>query len=95
MFVIMVHYIKPLEEIDKHLEAHRGFLDDGYKAGIFLASGPRIPRTGGVILAQAASLEELMTFMNKDPFNLAGAATYEFVEFTPLKFDPRLKQILK
>jgi len=95
MFVIMVTYVKPLAEIDKHLEAHRRFLDEGYTAGIFLASGPRVPRTGGVILAQAASAEELKAFMNKDPFHLAGAASYDIVEFTPLKYDPRLQQILK
>ena len=95
MFVIMVNYVKPLTEIDNHLEAHRRFLDEGYAAGVFLASGPRNPRTGGVILAQAASVDELKAFMNKDPFNASGVATYEYIEFTPLKFDPRLQQSLK
>jgi len=47
MFVLMVNYAKPLAEIDKHQEAHRRFLDEGYAGGIFLASGPRVPRTGG------------------------------------------------
>jgi len=95
MFVIMVNYVKPLTEIDNHLEAHRRFLDEGYASGIFLASGPRNPRTGGVILAQASSADELKAFMNKDPFHTAGVAKYEYIEFTPLKFDPRLQQILK
>jgi uncharacterized protein YciI len=95
MFVITVNYIKLLSEIDKHVEAHRRFLDEGYAAGILLASGPRVPHTGGIILAQAASADELKTFMSKDPFNQAGVTTYDFVEFTPLKFDPRLKQVLK
>ena len=43
MFVIMVNYVKPLSEIDAHLESHRRFLDEGYAAGYFLASGPRVP----------------------------------------------------
>jgi len=95
MFVIMVNYIKPLGEIDAHLEAHRRFLDEGYAAGYFLASGPRVPRTGGVILARAASFGELEAFIDKDPFNRAGAATYDIVEFNALKFDPRLQQVLQ
>lgn len=95
MFVIMVNYIKPLSEIDAHLEAHRRFLDEGYAEGCFLASGPRVPRTGGVILAKAASTEELKAFIKKDPFNRAGVATYDIVEFNAMKFDPRLQQVLK
>ncbi len=95
MFVILVNYIKPLAEIDAHLEAHRRFLDEGYSSGYFLASGPRVPRTGGIILAQATNLEQLQNFINKDPFMKAGVAEYEILEFTPMKSDPRLKEILK
>ncbi len=95
MFVIMVNYIKPLGEIDAHLETHRKFLDEGYAKGYFLASGPRVPRTGGVILAQAPSIEELKALVSQDPFNLAGVATYDIVEFAVLKSDPRLQQIVK
>ncbi|HXY54120.1 MAG TPA: YciI family protein [Nitrospirota bacterium] len=93
MFVILVNYIKPLSEIDALLEDHRRFLDEGYAAGFLLASGPRIPRTGGVILAHATSAEELKAYIAKDPFYRAGVATYEVVEFTAVKFDPRLQQI--
>lgn len=95
MFVILLNYVKPLNEIETHLEAHRRFLDEGYAAGIFLASGPRVPRTGGVILANAQSAEELTTYIDRDPFKLAGVATYEVVEFAPLKIDPRLDGILE
>ncbi len=95
MFVIMVNYIKSLSEIDAHLETHRRFLDEGYAEGYFLASGPRVPRTGGVILAKAASAEELKAFIEKDPFNRAGVATYDVVEFNAMKYDPRLQQVLK
>jgi len=94
MFVILVNYIKPLNEIEAHLEAHRRFLDEGYAAGYFLASGPQVPRTGGVILARVTGAEELKTFLDKDPFNRAGVATYEVVEFTATKFDPRLQLVV-
>ncbi len=95
MFIILVNYVKPLAEIDADLEAHQRFLDEGYATGYLLASGPRVPRTGGVILAQARSLNELKDFMSKDPFKRAGVAEYEILEFNPMKSDPRLKDILK
>ena len=95
MFVILVNYVKPLAEIDANLEAHRRFLDEGYAAGYLLASGPRLPRTGGIILAQASGVEELRGFLDKDPFIKAGVAQYEILEFTPVKSDPRLKDVLK
>ena len=95
MFVILMNYVKPLAEIDANLEAHRRFLEEGYAAGYLLASGPRLPRTGGIILAHAAGMEELLDFLSKDPFNKAGVAQYEILEFTPVKSDPRLKDVLK
>jgi len=51
MFVILLDYMKPLDVIEKHLAAHRAFLDEGYAKHYFLCSGPREPRTGGVIIA--------------------------------------------
>ncbi len=95
MFVILVNYVKPLSEIDANLEAHRRFLDEGYEKGYFLASGPRVPRTGGIILAQAKDTGEIKAWMNKDPFSKAGVAEYEIIEFMPMKSDPRIKDILK
>ncbi len=95
MFVILVKYVKALAEIDANLEAHRRFLDEGYAAGYLLASGPRVPRTGGIILAHALGVGELRDFLDKDPFIKAGVAQYEILEFTPAKSDPRLKDVLK
>jgi len=51
MFLVHVTYVKPLEVIDELLPAHRKFLEANYQAGLFLLSGPREPRTGGIILA--------------------------------------------
>jgi uncharacterized protein YciI len=95
MFVVMVKYLKPLTEIDAHLEAHRRFLDQGYASGYLVASGPRVPRTGGVLLAKAPSKEHLWAYLNEDPFSKAGLTSYEVFEFTPVKSDPRFQAILE
>jgi len=81
MYLVLVNYVKPLAVIDELLPAHREFLEANYRAGLFLVSGPREPRTGGIILARAGNREELARVLDQDPFTLAGAATYEIIEF--------------
>ena len=90
MFVALVHYVKPLAEVDAVLAEHVRFLDEQYAAGVFLASGRRVPRTGGVILARAESREQLAEILARDPFVLAGVAEYEIVEFLATKTAPEL-----
>ena len=81
MFIVSLTYNCPLEEIDRHLEAHVAYLKQQYADGHFIASGRKVPRTGGVILAKVKNREELEAILGKDPFNIAGIADYEITEF--------------
>jgi uncharacterized protein YciI len=56
MFIVQVESLAPLAEIDIALDTHRHWLFQHYAEGIFLASGPTKPRTGGVILAAGTTL---------------------------------------
>ncbi len=56
MFIAILTYIKPLEEVDSFLQAHRDYLSEHYSAGDFIASGPQNPRVGGVIMIKASDL---------------------------------------
>jgi len=84
MFIISLTYIKPLEEVDALLEEHVTYLKEQYGLGNFLASGRKVPRTGGVILARGASREEVETIIALDPFHRHGVAEYEITEFSPM-----------
>lgn len=86
MFLILVTYTKPIEEIDAHLVAHREYLDEGYRNNYFVVSGPRKPRTGGIIISQLRDRAQLEAILKNDPFHIHGVATYEIVEFTPVKY---------
>lgn len=81
MFVVLLKYEKPLPEIDRLMSEHVTFLEECFRAGVFLAAGRRVPREGGVILAVAPTREDLDEIMSHDPFVREGAATYEIVEF--------------
>ena len=88
MFVVMLTYVKPLPEVDRHMRAHMKFLHEQYAARIFIASGRQVPRTGGVILARAASKQALVELMQRDPFCQSGVATFEVIEFRTSQHDP-------
>ncbi len=84
-FIININYIVPLTKIDEILSEHRKFLQVGYNNGLLLFSGPRNPRTGGIVAARANSIEELKTFFENDPYMINSYAKYEFIEFDPVK----------
>lgn len=90
MFVVILTYTAPLETVDQHLPAHVEFLKQHYEAGVFLASGRRVPRSGGVILARAASREALLEQLALDPFSRHDLAEYEIIEFEPAMTCPEL-----
>jgi uncharacterized protein YciI len=83
MFIIALTYLKPAEEIDALLGAHREYLREQYDNGTFLMSGRMVPRTGGIILAMADSRADIEAVIELDPFNEAGAASYTITEFVP------------
>ncbi len=96
MFIAILTYKKPLEEVDHFLQAHRDYLAEHYAAGDFIASGPQTPRIGGVIMIKADNREAVDSIIVQDPFNINGIADYQIVEFTPTMFlNDNLKNILE
>ncbi len=86
MFVIQLHYKVAIEQVDHYLIEHRNFLEAGYQKNYFIASGPKNPRTGGIILSQLKDRAQLEAILSEDPFLIHGVADYEIMEFTPVKF---------
>ena len=81
MFVIELIYKVDLGEIDAAMRAHVAFLNRHYKAGTFVASGRKIPRDGGIILATGKSRDEIEAIMREDPFCSRGLAEARIIEF--------------
>ena len=86
MFVVLIYFTQPLTVVEPHVAAHRNFLGEGYQKNYFVASGPRIPRTGGVIISQLKDRAELEKILLDDPYYLEGVAEYEIIEFDPVKY---------
>lgn len=92
IFVIDLTYTVDLTEVEVHLASHRDFLQRQYDAGIFLASGRKEPRTGGVILA-TGDRSTVHQVLAEDPFNREGVASYEVTEFLPTMTSPGLADL--
>ncbi len=83
MFIISLTYKVSLDEVDTHLNDHVAYLEKQYANGNFIASGRKIPRTGGVILSKLKKEDELRSVLKEDPFYKQELADYEITEFIP------------
>src|SRR6187431_1292816 len=95
MFIINLHYIVPLEQLDAHMADHVKFLNKYYKQNVFVASGRKVPRTGGIILALADSREAVDAIIKEDPFYIHKLAEFNVTEFLTSQSHPDLKKLLK
>ena len=80
-FIIDLEYQAPIEEIEKHLDAHMDYIYAGRDKGYFISWGPKVPRTGGLIIAQAETREEIEAFASTDPFVTEGVSKMTVTEF--------------
>jgi uncharacterized protein YciI len=95
MFIIDLNYIVPLEKLDGHMTEHVKFLKKYYDKNIFVTSGRKVPRTGGIILALANSKEEIESILKEDPFHAHKLAEFKITEFQTSQYHPDMKKVLK
>jgi uncharacterized protein YciI len=80
MFVVSLTYKVPEDIVDFHRPAHMAWVKEAFDAGVFLASGRRVPAVGGVLLSgvDRSTLDESLA---RDPFYSNGVAEFEVIEF--------------
>ena len=93
MFIVELTYKKPLDEVNKFLDEHKSFLNKYYAQGIFVASGPKNPRDGGIILA-LTDKETMMKIIEEDPFCYQKIADYRVIQFEPHKYSQLFEKII-
>ncbi len=83
LFVVLMHYTKPLPDVDAVRADHYAHLERAAVAGTMLAWARRDPPTGGVLIAAATDRQALEQTLAEDPYVRAGVAKPEIVEFNP------------
>lgn len=94
MFILLLTYIKPIEEVNKVLDSHVTFLEKYYSLQKFICSGRQNPRVGGVILCTAKDSNEVNEIIAEDPFYYEKVAEYQIIEFIPTKYTEEFKSLL-
>lgn len=86
MFILDITY-RPgaLETLDTHLPEHYAYIDRHLADGTFLLTGRKLPRTGGLILAQGVDRPTIEHITTEDPFHREGLADYTITEFQPTR----------
>ncbi|MFD4689712.1 YciI family protein [Streptomyces sp. NBC_00683] len=85
MFVLELTYSAPVERVDALMKEHVAWLDTQYTAGVFIASGRKNPRDGGVILAVGDDRARIEEIAATDPFATHGVCAYRITEFLATK----------
>jgi uncharacterized protein YciI len=93
MLIIELTYKKPLDEVNALLQQHRDFLDKYYGEKLFIASGPKHPRTGGIILSMSDQ-STINKVLQEDPFYQNKVAEYRVIEFEPNRCSHEFEGIL-
>lgn len=91
MFIVTITYTQPIEAIEARTAEHREWLDQHVASGLVIATGPMVPRTGGVlVVASRGTKQDLEDLLKDDPFHVHGLADYVVIEFKAGKLNPVL-----
>ncbi len=94
MFLVLTKYEKSMDEIERLLPSHSEHLQNYYNQKKLIVSGRLNPRTGGFMLFNVTTKEELEAILDKDPFKINGCLSYQIIEMVPTKYDERFKPFL-
>jgi uncharacterized protein YciI len=94
LFIVDIRYTGSLDAIDAQMPAHMTFLKKYYADNIFLTSGRKVPRSGGIIIALCTDKQTLENIMAEDPFYQKKLATVTITEFQTSQVHPTMKVLL-
>jgi uncharacterized protein YciI len=75
------------------VEAHRSYLETLYASGKLIVSGPKTDKSGGIILFATTDRQEVEAIISKDPYYTLDLATYEVIEFNPVKYNAKFADL--
>lgn len=83
LFVILMHYTRPLPDVDAVRPDHVRYLEKLASEGVMRAWARRDPPSGGVLIAAAPDRASVEAVVALDPYVTAGVARPEIVAFDP------------
>jgi uncharacterized protein YciI len=81
MFLLIVNYTEPPEQVALHADTHRSWVKQYIEEGVFLFAGPKKSKLGGAILVKSIDKNKLKTIIAEDSFVKADVAEYQIIDF--------------
>lgn len=94
MFIVLLRFSTNNDRAGSLMEAHKAWIEQGVRDGVFALVGSLKPNLGGVILAHGVSLTDLQRRVEVDPFVEHGVVSPEILEVGPSKLDERLRFLM-
>lgn len=91
MFLILLRYIRPLDEVDAVRPRHLEFLDRGFQNGRYVLAGRGVPAEFGVLVARGTDRQAAVELAEADPYVESGVAEYELLQFQARRTQPGLE----
>jgi GrpB-like predicted nucleotidyltransferase (UPF0157 family)/uncharacterized protein YciI len=95
MFLALLRYKVPPEEIEPYRKDHIAFLNAGYANNDLIVSGRMMTGKGGVILSPLTQRVDFEQLLRKDPFMVHDLADYEIIPFSPSRFHPDFASFIR
>ena len=80
MYLLVVGYIKPAEEVTPHIETHSVWVKKYLQNGTFLMAEQKKSRLGGAILVKSMAKEELLKIVAEDSYVIEDVADYQIID---------------
>ena len=91
--VVILSYLKPLDQVDALMTDHVAWLTKGFESGEFVVAGRQNPREGGVILMRGDAAA-VTAIANTDPFVTGGVARAQVIAFNASFVQPEVRALL-
>ncbi len=95
MFLAILRYKVPQEEIEPYIEGHISFLKQAYANNNFIVSGQIMPDKGGIVLSPLTRRGEFEQILRQDPFIIHDLVSYEIIAFEPSHFHPDFASFIR
>ncbi|WP_028661579.1 YciI family protein [Saccharomonospora saliphila] len=93
MYVVLLSYTAPQNEIDYVLPDHSDWITRQYEHGLLLASGRRPDHDGEVLIVKPMPVGRLEATLATNPLVLNKYVTHEVIEFSATRTCPELREV--
>lgn len=86
MYIILLRYRVPHQDLSPHVQAHKDYLSQQCAKGNFICCGSLLSTPGELILSSLSRRQCLLDIIHTDPFEIAGLTDCELIPFEPQNF---------